>query len=71
MRGYVVNEDGAGGAAVVGARDGAKAFGAGCVPELGEGKGVSGVLSEVGVGEGGEGDLLGVLSVSFARRCRP
>lgn len=44
MRGYVVDKDGAGGAAVVGARDGAEAFGAGCVPELGEGGGQRGVV---------------------------
>jgi hypothetical protein len=34
VRGDVVDEDGAGGAAVVGAGDGAEAFGAGGVPEL-------------------------------------
>lgn len=32
--GDVVDEDGAGSAAVVGARDGSEALGAGCVPEL-------------------------------------
>ncbi len=61
--GDVVDEDGAGRAAVVGSGDGAEAFGSCSVPELG-------AVGSGGYDGGRQGGLPEVLSVSVVRRCR-